>query len=264
MSRAKRTSSIAVNLYERVARKRPKAFRFVAAPWTLALTLFLVSGCGETVPDHYADAVTRSSSPRILAMGDSLLAWHRSSNQSISDALEEQLSVPVIDRSVIAARYNYALPISGAMGLNISKQYRDGDWDWVVLNGGGNDLWFGCGCAACETTIDRLIAPDGTSGKIPELVFRIRRTGARVIYLGYLHSPGVYSIVDHCKDEDIEFERRVANFAAAHDGVYFLPVSNLVPVGDRSFHSGDMIHPSAKASNIIGRKIAQIIRGKGG
>lgn len=257
------TSGYAVNSSEQNTPKKPLTCRFVPAAWSLALTLSLVAGCGETVPNRYANAVTRNSAPRILAMGDSLLAWHRSSNQSISNALEQQLSVPVIDRSVIGAKYNYALPISGAMGLNISKQYRDGNWDWVVLNGGGNDLWFGCGCVACETTIDKLIAPDGKSGKIPELVSRIRNTGASVIYVGYLHSPGVYSIVDHCKDEDIEFERRVANFAAAHDGVYFLPISNLVPAGDRSYHSGDMVHPSIKASSIIGRKIAQIIRGKG-
>jgi lysophospholipase L1-like esterase len=222
--------------------------------------LLLIAGCGESIPVSRSEEVTRAEAPRILAMGDSMLAWRRESHQSISDAIEHELNEPVVDRSVIAARYNYALPISGALGLNISKQYREGNWDWVVLNGGGNDLWFGCGCVACDGTIDKLIASDSAAGKIPELVSRIRSTGARVIYLGYLHSPGVYSIVDHCKAEDVELEKRIAQYAAKHRGVYFFPSSRLVPVGDRSFHSIDMIHPSIKASRVIGEEIAKIIR----
>jgi len=232
------------------------------APTVLCLStiLSLLSGCGEAIPGQHGAVEGRNAGPQILAMGDSLLAWHRGSHQAIADVLETQLGVSVVDRSVIGARYNYALPITGALGLNISKQYRAGAWEWVVLNGGGNDLWFGCGCMACDTTIDKLIATDGASGKIPELISRVRRAGARVIYLGYLHSPGVYSVVDHCKGEDIEFEKRIANFAARNEGVYFLPVADLVPVGDRSFHAGDMIHPSVKGSAIIGEKIARIIQ----
>jgi acyl-CoA thioesterase I len=229
-------------------------------PFFTTAALSILASCGEVVPLHDIETVTRAATPRILAMGDSMLAWHRPSHQSISDALEQQLNEPVIDRSVIGARHNYALPITGALGLNIGKQYREGNWDWVVLNGGGNDLWFGCGCLACDTTIDKMISSTGENGKIPTLVSRIRSRGARVIYLGYLHSPGVFSLIDHCKDDDIEFEKRIAAMAAAHDGVYFLPVSKLAPSGDRSFHSADMIHPSIKANKIIAEKIASIIR----
>ena len=220
----------------------------------------LLAGCGETLPEPNAEVVTRASPLKILAMGDSMLAWHRGSGFAISDELERQLGTPVVDRSVTAARYNYLLPISGALGLNISKQYRDGEWDWVVLNGGGNDLWLGCGCVACDSTLDKLISSEATKGKIPELVSRIRSGGARVIYLGYIHSPGSFSIVDHCKDEALEFESRLKQLSEKHRGFYFLRLSNLVPKGDRSFHSVDMIHPSVKASKIIGKLIADIIR----
>lgn len=130
----------------------------------------------------------------------------------------------------------------------------------MVLNGGGNDLWLGCGCVACDSTLDKLISSEATKGKIPELVSRIRSGGARVIYLGYIHSPGSFSIVDHCKDEALEFESRLKKLSEKHRGFYFLRLSNLVPKGDRSFHSVDMIHPSVKASKIIGKLIADIIR----
>ena len=229
-------------------------------PGVLVLMLSLLIAGVDYVSAETRGVAIRAGSPKILTIGDSMLAWNRGSKRSISHSMVSALGSSVVDRSVIGARFNYALPISGAMGLNIAKQYRGENWEWVVLNGGGNDLWFGCGCVACDGTLNKLVSPTGSTGRIPELVLRIRSTGARVIYLGYLHSPGVGSLIDHCKDEGVELERRMAGFAARHQGVYFLPVSHLVPNGDRSFHSGDMIHPSAKASKIIGENVAKIIR----
>ncbi|MEL6992327.1 MAG: hypothetical protein AAGL92_12200 [Pseudomonadota bacterium] len=96
-----------------------------------------------------------------------MLATGRINDASVSDVMEKTLHETVVDRSTIGARFHYALPISGAAGLNITKQYVDGDWDWVVVNGGGNDLWMGCGCMLCAAKIDRLISEDGTKGTIP-------------------------------------------------------------------------------------------------
>jgi len=218
----------------------------------LTMLIFFLIGCTEPV--------SRDLNPRILAMGDSLLATHEMSGNSVSHAIEEFLGEPVIDRSVAGARFFYALPISGAMGMNISKQYRPGNWDWVVLNGGGNDLWLGCGCILCNRKLNRLIASDGESGKIPTLISDLRETGARVIFVGYLRSPGVGSLIEHCKDEGDELERRINNFANQDEGVYFLSLKDLVPDGDRSFHTVDMIHPSVRGSAAIGARVAQIIR----
>ena len=216
-----------------------------------ALAFFLL-GCGEPV--------TRELNPRILAMGDSLLAWNSGTDQTVSDILEGILGEAVIDRSVIGARFLYDLPISGAAGMNISKQYRPGRWDWVILNGGGNDLWFGCGCIECSGTINRMISKDGESGKIPTLVYKLRSSGARVVYVGYLHSPGVFSIIDHCKNEDVEFESRIAKLARDNDGVDYLRLADLVPEGDLSYHAADRIHPSVKGSTEIAKLISKIIQ----
>ena len=105
-----------------------------------------------------AESVSRNPNSRILAMGDSLLATNQLTGQSITDAVEKQIGVKVVDRSVMGARILYGLPISGSLGLNITKQYRPGEWDWVILNGGGNDLWLGCGCILCDRKMNRLIA----------------------------------------------------------------------------------------------------------
>ncbi|MFK7743622.1 MAG: SGNH/GDSL hydrolase family protein [Roseobacter sp.] len=193
-------------------------------------------------------------------MGDSMLAWHGGAKNAVSDAVEDLLGEPVVDRSVIGARMFYNLPISGALGMNISKQYRSADWDWVIMNGGGNDLWFGCGCKECDKRMTRMISPDGTSGSVVTLVNDIRKTGARVVYVGYLRSPGVGSMIEHCREEGDEYERRLALMAAADRGVFFVSLADLVPHGDRSYHSFDMIHPSVKASREIGARIAAVIR----
>ncbi len=217
----------------------------------LVVMLLALTGCGEDV--------TRNDPARILLMGDSMMATHHGSGKAVSHSVERLLGEPVIDRSVVGARMIYALPISGAAGLNIPKQYRAGKWDWVILNGGGNDLWLGCGCFACKGRMERLISKDGRKGVIPGLVSKLRQDGAKVLYVGYLRSPGLGSPIEYCRDEGNEFEARVSKLAKLDVGIEFLSLADLVPHGDRSYHAIDMIHPSVKASAEIGKRIAAII-----
>ncbi|MFW8635007.1 SGNH/GDSL hydrolase family protein [Cribrihabitans pelagius] len=212
----------------------------------------LLAACAAPMPP--------AGEARILAMGDSLLAWNRLTGNSIADAVEDTLEEPVADRAVSGARHLYRLPLTGAAGMNIAKQYRPGPWEWIIVNGGGNDLWLGCGCLACDGKLDRLIAEDGQSGAIPDLLTRLRGTGAKVIYLGYLRSPGRGSLIEHCRDEGNTLERRIARHAEGDPGVVFLSLKGMVPPGDRSYHALDMIHPSVKASRKIGGRIAAVIR----
>lgn len=196
---------------------------------------------------------------RILMMGDSLFAMHKLAGRSVGATLRATLAEPVVDGSVAGARHVYRLPISGALGLNIAKQFRHGNWDWVVINGGGNDLLFGCGCSRCDARLDRMISRSGRYGVIPGLVSRLRHYGAQVIYVGYLRSPGVSSPIEHCADEGNELNSRLARLAAMDRGVHFLPLSDMVPHGDLSYHALDRIHPSIKASRAIGQRIAKLI-----
>lgn len=205
-------------------------------------------------PSHGADT------SRILLMGDSLMAVHGATGRTVANGVARTLGEPVTDRSAMGARIIYGLPITGAMGMNIGKQFRAGNWDWIIVNGGGNDIWFGCGCTACERKLNKLISSDGGHGRIPKMVRQLRNTGARVIYVGYLRSPGVGSPIENCKDEGDILEQRIATMAAADQGLFFMSLKELVPHGDRSFHTFDMIHPSVKGSDAIGRMVAGIIR----
>lgn len=218
----------------------------------VALSALLLAGCGESPSSDFPS--------RILVVGDSMLATNRLNDQAVADEMETTLGEQVVDRSTIGARFFYPLPITGRLGMNISKQYVAGDWDWVIVNGGGNDLWLGCGCVLCNHKLDRLISKDGRNGRIPAFLSRLRQSGARVVYVGYLRSPGMGSPIEYCKDEGDELEARVARLAERDPGLFYLSLQDLVPEGDASYFRIDMIHPSAKASAEIGKRVAALIR----
>ena len=226
----------------------------IVLAFMMALSLW---GCGETIPAQNDDT------PQVLIMGDSLMAWNRVSGQQVARALAAELGVGVADHSVIGARHFYILPTTGAAGLRMSAQYRGGPYKWVVLNGGGNDLLFGCGCGPCTGTLNRLISADGRSGAIPELVARARADGARVIHTGYMRTRGVDAPVKGCRPLGDEMDKRLARMAARDAGVTFVTLADIVEVdGDTSLHSADLVHPSAKGSAAIAARIARVIRGK--
>ena len=206
-------------------------------------------------------AVWAQQKPSILTIGDSLMAWHRHDDASIADVLSTSLGEPVLNRAISGARIIYGLPVTGAMGLRISSQFRDKEsYDWVIVTGGGNDFMLGCGCARCDRRMNRMITAKADKGDVVSLVAQIRKTGARVIYLGYLRSPEMDSPIENCKDEGDAFEARLTELAKQDDGVFFHSIAELVPAGDRSFHGMDMIHPSKKANEIIGQQLANLIR----
>ncbi|NNE52446.1 MAG: SGNH/GDSL hydrolase family protein [Sulfitobacter sp.] len=196
---------------------------------------------------------------RVLVMGDSFMTSNGSAKQAVPHLLARQLGARVKSTAVSGARFGYQLPLTGALGFNIAKQYRKGNWDYVVMNGGGNDLWLGCGCTRCKKRLNRLISPDGTAGHVPDTVKRARRDGARVIYVGYLRSPGLGSPIEHCRKVGDALEARISVMARQDPGVSFVSLADMVPHGDASFHGLDMIHPSPKGSQAATDRIIKAI-----
>lgn len=215
---------------------------------------------GVLVSAAIGATASQAQTGRILVIGDSLMAAHAITGRSIAGYLGASLGRRVVDRSVLGARMIYKLPITGRLGLSIPAQFRGDGWDWVLMSGGGNDLWLGCGCNRCQRKLDRLIAADGTTGEIPRLWARIRKTGAQVVYTGYLRSPEIDTPIEHCKDEGDELEARVARLAARVEGVNYLSMQDLVPPGDLSYFAIDRIHPSLKASRAIAARIAAFLQ----
>ena len=219
----------------------------------ISLCLFFLAGCVEPVGRD-------AGGSRILAMGDSLMAWNSNGGAAISDAVERTLGEEVTDRSVVGAYMIYNLPISGSLGFRIGSQYVDGPWDWVILNGGGNDLWLGCGCGACEQRLNKMLTETGEQGEVANIIWRLQKTGAKVVVLGYLRTPGKESPIEHCSAIGDVYEARLERLAARNRDVYFISNRDLVPDGDLSFHAADRIHPSRKGSAAIGARVADLIR----
>lgn len=209
-----------------------------------------------------AQGVDRDAGPkaRIIAIGDSLMAWNTLAGRSIPQIVANTLGERVETRAVSGAHVIYNLPLTGALGMRIGSQFGPDSPDWVLVTGGGNDLWLGCGCSRCHRRMNRMVSPDGRKGAVPDLMRRIRATGAQVVYIGYLRSPGWNSVIDNCRDEGDAFEARLSVMARQIEGVHFMTNADLVPPNDRSFHAPDGIHPSMKGSTAIGQRAAALIR----
>ena len=176
----------------------------------------------------------------------------------MSRNLARQLNANVIDNSVSGEQ------IGRGGNEGIFSQYKFGAWDWVVVNGGGNDFLRICRCGICDPILNRLISKNGKTGVIPSELRKLRAKGHRVLFMGYLRTNGFASSVFRCTKYIDALEARVANFAASESGVVFMYNKDLVPEGNRSFHAIDRIHPSVKGSRAIARGLVAVIRASAG
>lgn len=194
----------------------------------------------------------------ILVLGDSVMAWNGARGASIPHALENQLDRTVTSRAVVGAKFSNSSPIASAVGLDIQQQLLKGRWNWIVLDGGANDLGFhDCGCGACLHVVDQLIDKTGRAGAIPSFLTQLRSTGAQVIWLGYYHSPG--AAFKGCRDDLVEMEQRIAHLAATIPTLHFVDGEDVINRNDPSHFARDNTHPSAKGSALLAKQIASVI-----
>ncbi|MEO9576498.1 MAG: SGNH/GDSL hydrolase family protein [Tateyamaria sp.] len=102
---------------------------------------------------------------RVLAIGDSILAWHKWTGRDIPSAMGAVLGAQVENDAVAGARFSNASGLGRAAGFDVRAQFRPGPWDLLLINGGANDFLADCSCRACDEVLDGLIAPD-LSGEV--------------------------------------------------------------------------------------------------
>ncbi|MEI4488595.1 SGNH/GDSL hydrolase family protein [Frigidibacter sp. MR17.14] len=213
----------------------------------LVLSL-LVAACGLVPKQQDGD---------ILVIGDSVMAWNRSDQADVGHIIAKVTHRRVVSRAALGAQVRVG-PLGSLVGLNIPDQLSSGRWNWVVMNGGANDLGFSCGCTQCDGEIDALISPDGTGGDIPRLIENARAGGAKVLWMGYYQAPHSTSFKG-CRPGLVEIERRIATYAGARDSVFFVDAEDFFDPGDQNLLGPDNTHPSAAGSAVIGRTLAQTI-----
>lgn len=206
------------------------------------LSLVLLAACGRGVPEG----------ARVVVAGDSVMAWNRASGASVADQLQTRLGEPVGDVSLPLAR------VAGGRGtFNIPAQLQGVNAQWVVLNGGANDLSASCDCADCGPVVDRLISDDGTRGAIPSLVTGLRARGTRVIWADYYTSPRYAGTA--CERPYEVLEDRLGRMAQADDGVTLVDMDDVFTPEDLSLFAGDRTHPSEKGSARIAELVASAL-----
>jgi acyl-CoA thioesterase I len=195
----------------------------------------------------------------VLVMGDSIMTWNRTEDAAVSDALSRALDRPVATRAVPGAS---VLPGGDVyFAGQIPDQLPEGRWDWIVLNGGANDLQSFCGCNRCDAELDRLISEDGSRGAWPDLLSRVRPRARRgVVIVGYYGpsrtTPGSLA---PCADELKVLDGRLARLAARTEGLRFADVRPSF-TGPPEHYAPDRNHPSPRGSAVIASLVAREIR----
>ena len=202
------------------------------------LALAVLAACAPA-PDPDADW---------LAVGDSILAWHRSTGGDIPAIAARAAGATVTNQSVVGAR----------MLAGIPAQAVPGDWDWVIVDGGGNDLLPVCGTAQAAATLDAILTGTG-QGATADLARRMQAGGARIAILGYYPVSVDGGPFAPCQAELEELEKRQAAFADATPGVIFVDAGDVIDAGNLAAYAADRIHPSRAGAQAIGTYLAERI-----
>lgn len=195
-----------------------------------------------------------ASETRIFLAGDSVLAWN---DAGVARALEKRLGVPVKSGAKNGAWIGFPKLGGPIMRLSIGAQVPKGPFDWVVMNGGANDLAILCRCRACSEVRDRLISRDGRSGALPQTWAAVHeRSGAKVVILGYYE--GVRRTrFSGCRDALAALDARAARFAARTDWAEFIDAGEAVTA---AMLDADGIHPAPEGSAAIAELLEAVVR----
>lgn len=227
--------------------------------WPLAF-LFALAACNSfDFEDHARQQIDAAPGARILVIGDSVMWWGLDDAASVSHGISAETGEAVVNLAIPGARISHPDPEATRQGLDIRSQYRPGAWDWVVVEGGANDLGDEGGQRGCQTVLDELVSADGRDGEIPGLVASIRASGAHVVAMGYYELPEFGEPDGYCGDVFPVLSERIAAMAARDPGIVFVSMADVVDPGDRAAYDSDAVHPSAASSLAIGRLVGAAI-----
>ncbi len=218
---------------------------------TLRLVLIFLFALG-------APSAAFAEKQQVLVVGDSLLDWHRIRGTSIPQVLARQTGWKVRNRASTGAAMSGKVDETNPRTV-IPGQYEDGPWDWVVINGGGNDMLFKCGCARCNKVLNRILSKDGKRGILADLVKRAKADGAQVVMVGYIGNPRP-NLFSGCKDEVLELVRRQKLLAGRDRSVFYFSTREIIDINKRASFALDGFHPSQKSTRRIGAYLAATMK----
>ncbi len=192
---------------------------------------------------------------RVLAIGDSIMAWHKWTGRDIPSVMGDVLGAEVTNAAVPGARFSNTSAVGRAVGFDVRAQFRRGAWDLVLINGGANDMLADCNCSNCDKVLDTLLAPDLT-GEVATLIAEVLVGDTQVLWMGYYASSRSGQFTG-CRPYLVEYDARIARLAADTPGLTFVDSEDAINADDRSLFAFDGIHPSASGARRIGTYLAQ-------
>ncbi|MGB0591816.1 MAG: SGNH/GDSL hydrolase family protein [Myxococcota bacterium] len=220
-----------------------------------AFALFFV-GCGDdSTPGDGA-----VGDLRILAMGDSALDFN--GDASTVDQLREVLDDQEAGALVVQAAVGGATLGCGDVGFGqedncIPPQYEEGEWDWVLLSGGANDILD----SGCELETDALINEGGDAGLMVDVIDDLVEMGHKVLLYGYFLPLDPEGETASC-DRLVTLLARYRALAEAHSDVVYVDAGAVVQRTQPAYYADD-IHPSPEGSRVIAEHIAQALQAAG-
>ena len=195
---------------------------------------------------------TGNEGSAILAIGDSMLAWNREEGASIPEVIGEELDLEVNNVAVSGAYIS-----ADEEDMHIPNQYAAGDWPWVVMDGGGNDLMDECGCGDCDENLNTILSEDGDAGELFDLVQQITDDGSRVALIGYFSMPQQAEEFSNCNDELAVLVERATRMSENIDGMIFFDSRQIVSYEETPYaYDEDYVHPSIEGSELVGVEVA--------
>ncbi|WP_299152873.1 SGNH/GDSL hydrolase family protein [uncultured Tateyamaria sp.] len=201
--------------------------------------------------------MTLADPPRVLAIGDSILAWHKWTGRDIPSVFGAALGAEVENDAVVGARFSNTSTLGRAAGFDVRTRLRNGPWDIVLINGGANDLLSDCSCNACASVLDGLITADLT-GEVPTFLAEVLARDVDVIWMGYYASSRSGPFTG-CRPYLVDYDARLARLAAATPRLTFLDSEVVIDSDQRGLFAFDGLHPSPKGARRIGTYLAQSV-----
>ena len=202
---------------------------------------------------NYCPEIDDMAEANIQLVGDSLFGSDADGCASVAGFMSLKLELRVTD---------HAIPGATVIGEDgIPSQYVSGDWEWTIVDGGGNDAMAYCSEGddeECDEKLDEIITDDN-KGLIPDLINKVKDDGSKVLILGY------YDVPEGSEFEDLILEIEILNdrykeYAEVNDDVYFISLKDIMsPEGTPDYYSDDLVHPSEEGHKVIGEHIADFI-----
>ena len=199
---------------------------------------------------------------RILAIGDSIFD-SVPGGQDIPEVLGRELNINVLNNAHGGAQLVLEQDEQNEWGamMDIRNQYITGDWDWIVMDGGGNDLNDDCSCGECDAVLNEIITADGQSGALPEAVQQMATGDTKIMFMMYYNLPeGAEFGFNRCEEWHQTYEDRLRRMGEGNQSVFIVDASDVVKATDLQYFQEDLVHPSQEGAEVLGAYLAEKIR----